>query len=131
MPRPTAILLIAHGSRHAGANDDTHDIAEKLAQRGPHAIAIAAFLELAEPDIDAGAATCIERGAGRVILLPHFLSAGVHVRRDLCAACERLTERYPGVEFQLAEPIGRHALLLDILLDRANEVKSRSISMPG
>jgi sirohydrochlorin ferrochelatase len=117
----TAVLLIAHGSRSEPANADTRHFAEELARRGPHPIAVAAFLELAEPDIDAGAARCVELGASRVILLPHFLSAGIHVGRDLTAACERLAARYPRVDFRLAEPLGRHPLLLDILSERARE----------
>src|SRR6266851_7127770 len=100
----TAVLLIAHGSRNADANADTAALAAELSRR--YSTAVAAFLELAEPDIDAGAALCVTRGARRVILLPHFLSVGVHVRRDLAAARERLSERFPTVEFVLAEPIG-------------------------
>ena len=114
----TALLLIAHGSRHAAANADTIALAAELERRYP--VAVAAFLELAEPDIDAGGALCIARGATRVILLPHFLSAGVHVQRDLSAARDRLAERFPAVEFLLAEPLGVHPLLVDVLVVRAD-----------
>jgi sirohydrochlorin ferrochelatase len=118
----TAILLIAHGSRHAAANADTISLAVELARQYP--IAVAAFLELAEPDIDGGAAQCVARGASRVILLPHFLSAGMHVRQDLAAARERLSQRFPSVEFALAEPIGTHPLLVEILAQRAAQTES-------
>ena len=117
----TAVLLIAHGSRAAAANADTLALAAALAQRYP--IAVAAFLELADPDIDAGAAECVARGATQVILLPHFLSAGTHVRRDLTAARERLSARYPQVEFLLAEPVGTHPLLVEVLAQRAREAE--------
>lgn len=119
----TAVLLIAHGSRAAAANADTLTLAAALAGRYP--VAVAAFLELADPDIDAGAAECVARGATRVILLPHFLSAGTHVRRDLAAARDRLAARYPTVEFLLAEPIGAHPLLVEVLAQRATEAGSR------
>ena len=104
--KPTALLLIAHGSRQPEANDDLHHIAHQLTARG-HAIVIASFLELASPDIETGGQMCVERGAGQVILVPYFLSAGVHVRRDLTAARDRLSQRFPEVEFRLAEPLGR------------------------
>ena len=116
----TALLLIAHGSRQPEANADLHHVVEGLRRRG-HAVVEAAFLELAEPDIDAGGARCVARGAGRVVLLPYFLSAGVHVGRDLTAARDRLAARFPGVEFRLAEPLGRNPLLLDVLEERARE----------
>src|SRR5262249_6514842 len=117
----TALLLIAHGSRHDLANADTRTFAEELARREPGRVVVAAFLELAEPDIDAGAARCIALGVRRVVLLPHFLSPGVHVRRDLAVARDRLAVQYPDVDFRLAEPLGRHPLLINIMLDRARE----------
>jgi sirohydrochlorin ferrochelatase len=114
----TALLLIAHGSRQAEANDDLLHVAAGMERRG-HAVVEASFLELAEPDIVAGGVRCVGRGAGRVVMVPYFLSAGVHVRRDLVAARDRLAARFPAVEFRLAEPLGRHPLLLDVVADRA------------
>ncbi len=116
----TALLLIAHGSRHPEANADLEHVAEELRRRGQNLV-VASFLELAAPDVDAGGARCVEAGAGRVVLLPYFLSAGVHVRRDLAAARDRLAARFPGVEFVLAEPLGRHPLLIDVVTRRAEE----------
>ncbi|MEO6809688.1 MAG: CbiX/SirB N-terminal domain-containing protein, partial [Isosphaeraceae bacterium] len=83
-------MLIAHGSRHAPANDDLRDLAGRLAGAGVAPIIEASFLELAEPDIATGADHCIVQGAGRVVMLPYFLSAGVHLRRDLTAARDQL-----------------------------------------
>lgn len=119
----TALLLIAHGSREADANADLHFLVDQLRARGTHAHVEASFLELAEPDIDGGAARCVIPGVRRVVLLPYFLSAGVHVRRDLTAARQRLAERFPEVEFRLAEPLGRHPLLLDVVAQRASEAE--------
>jgi sirohydrochlorin ferrochelatase len=123
-PRQHALLLIAHGSREEAANADLHFVVEALRRQGRYTVVEASFLELAEPDIDTGAVRCVEQGAKRVILLPYFLSAGVHVRRDLTEARRRLADRHPHVEFQLAEPLGRHPLLLDIVAARANEASS-------
>jgi sirohydrochlorin ferrochelatase len=116
----TALLLIAHGSREAEANADLLHVAEGLRRRGQELV-LCSFLEFAEPDIDEGGRRCVEGGAGRVVLVPYFLSAGVHVRRDLAEARQRLAARFPGVEFRLAEPLGRHPLLLDVVAERARE----------
>ena len=116
----TAILLIAHGSRHGEANEDLRHLAEGLRARG-QALVECAYLELAEPGVEEAGRRCVARGAGRVVLVPYFLSAGVHVRRDLSAARDRLAGQYPGVEFRLAEPLGRHALLVEVVAERARQ----------
>jgi len=120
----TALLLIAHGSREADANADLHHLVAQLRERGTHARVEAGFLELAEPDIDGGAARCVTPGVRRVVLVPYFLSPGVHVRRDLTAARRRLAERFPEVEFCLAEPLGGHPLLLDVVAQRVREAEA-------
>jgi sirohydrochlorin ferrochelatase len=117
----TALLLIAHGSRHEDANADLLHAVTALRGLPDCELVEAAYLELAEPDIDQAAQHCVAAGADRVILLPYFLSAGVHVTRDLQEASQRLAARHPAVRFSLAEPIGRHPLLLDILRQRAGE----------
>jgi sirohydrochlorin ferrochelatase len=116
-----ALLLIAHGSRQHAANDDLHYLAAAARARRRYALVQASFLEMAKPTIDEAAANCVGQGARRVVLLPYFLSEGVHVLRDLKAARVRLSRRFPGVEFNLADPLGRHPLLLDIVLERAAE----------
>jgi sirohydrochlorin ferrochelatase len=117
---PTAILLIAHGSRHAEANADLHHVAAELRARG-HSIVAASFLELAAPDVPEGARRCVQAGADRVVLVPYFLSAGLHVRRDLTSLREDLEQQHPGVAFVLAEPLGQHPLLVEVVSQRARE----------
>ena len=121
--RGTALLLIAHGSRRAEANADLEYLAREVQARGEYAIVQPCFLELAEPGIEEGGARCVAAGATEVILLPFFLSPGVHAIEDLAAARDRLAEQFPAVRFTLAEPLGRHPLLLDIIEQRAREAK--------
>jgi sirohydrochlorin ferrochelatase len=58
-----------------------------------------------------------------VILLPYFLSPGVHVVEDLTEARKKLSDRFPQVRFVLAEPLGRHPLLVDIVEQRTREAE--------
>ena len=120
----TALLLIAHGSREENANADLHHLVEELRHRGPYTIVEASFLELVQPDIANGGKRCVDLGAERVILLPYFLSAGVHVQRDLTEACRNLSVQDPQVQFRLAEPLGRHPFLLQVVLERARQAES-------
>jgi sirohydrochlorin ferrochelatase len=115
----TALLLIAHGSREEEANADLAQVVEAMRRRERFGVVEASYLELAEPTIEQGAADCVARGARRVVLLPYFLSAGVHVRRDLTEMRSRLAAHFPEVEFLLGEPLGRHPLLLEVVAERA------------
>jgi sirohydrochlorin ferrochelatase len=123
MTDPTALVLIAHGSRQPEANADLHDLARQLRAADRYAVIEPAFLELAEPTIETAGRACVAGGARRVVLVPYFLSAGVHVRRDLRDARDRLAAAFPHVEFLLAGPLGPHPLLLDILTQRAREAE--------
>jgi sirohydrochlorin ferrochelatase len=122
---PTALLLIAHGSRQAEANADLFALAGTIREAERYAIVEAAFLELAEPAIDVAGRKCVALGAERVILAPYFLSAGVHVRRDLQRYRDELAAEFPAVTFVLAEPLGPHPMLSEIVLQRATEADVR------
>lgn len=122
----TALLLIAHGSRLDAANEELRSLAHRLRAEGAYQIVEPCYLELAQPDIPAGARRCVQQEAERIILLPYFLSAGTHVRRDLEAAREQLGKAYPELEIRLAEPIGLHPLIPQIVLERARQADSVS-----
>jgi sirohydrochlorin ferrochelatase len=123
----TGLVLIAHGSRHAEANSDLHQLVQRLRERAEYACIEPAFLELASPTIAEAAESCTRQGAGRVILLPYFLSAGLHVRRDLTAIRDELASRFPQVEFRLGQPLGQHPLLLEIVTQRAREAAEQQL----
>ena len=122
----TALLLIAHGSRRPEANADLDHLAGVMRARGEFAVVQPSYLELCEPGIVAGGELCVAAGAGRVVLLPYFLSAGTHVTEDLTAARDELARRHPAVEFVLAEPLGRHPFMPDIVAQRARDALGRS-----
>jgi sirohydrochlorin ferrochelatase len=121
----TALLLIAHGSRQEEANTDLHAVVSDMRKRGDFAVVEGAFLELAKPAIEEAAGRCVEQGVTRVIMLPYFLSAGVHVQKDLTDIREKLAEKSPGVDFRLAEPLGPHPLLLEIVSHRASQAQKK------
>jgi len=123
-----ALLLIAHGSRHAEANADLDWLALELKKDGVYRTVVATFLELAAPTIEEGGKRCVEAGAKKVLLVPYFLSAGVHVRRDLEDHRCKLAAAHPGVSFSLAEPLGRHPLLVEVVRERVRQTLARRAS---
>jgi sirohydrochlorin ferrochelatase len=120
MPQP-ALLLIAHGSRRPEANADLDLLAADLRARGGYLIVQPSYLELCEPGIVAGGETCVAAGAATVVMLPYFLSPGRHVVEDLAAARDELGRRHPAVRFVLADPLGRHPLMQQVVAERAQE----------
>lgn len=113
-----AALLIAHGSRRAEANADLVQLADLVRARETYDIVEIAYLELAQPDIPAGAKRCVERGATEVRMLPYFLSMGRHVAEDLDAYQQDFRTKYPGVKFTLCAPLGLDPKVVEVVMER-------------
>lgn len=122
----SAVLLIAHGSRRAEANDDLVRLAAMLRSRGTYSIVEIAYLELAQPDIESGGRRCMEQGATHVKMLPYFLSAGAHVVEDLRWHQNELSTQFPHARFELCPPLGLHPLMIEIVLARLAEGEGAS-----
>ncbi len=118
---PTAVLLIAHGSRRPEANADLARLAEMVRERGDYGVVEIAYLELAEPTIPQGIARSVYQGAKRILMMPYFLSAGSHVVEDLERFRQEAAERYPSARVQLCPPLGLHPLMVDLVMTRIAE----------
>ncbi len=122
MPLHPALLLIAHGSRNQLANDDLFWLAGELRMQGFELVE-PSFLEIAPPDILSAGKICVEKGATTVLMVPYFLSAGIHVQEDLTKAKQLLCEEFPTVQFKLVPPLGRHPSMVDLVLKRISEIE--------
>ena len=69
----TAILLMAHGSRIAEANDAVREIADRVKKMTQFDIVEVSFRELHLPDIQQGVDNCVAQGAQRILMVPYFL----------------------------------------------------------
>lgn len=119
----TAVLLIAHGSRRAEANRDLEVVADELRRTGHYGAVQTSYLELAEPTIPEGARRCVAAlpDIKTVLMMPYFLSAGVHVTGDLLEHRDALSQEFPGVGFVLCPHLGLHPLMFRIVEERLNE----------
>ena len=120
----TAVLLIAHGSRRQEANDELLRVADAVRKRDRYQTVEVAYLEIASPTIPEGARRCIEQRACRVLMLPYFLSAGAHVVDDLKRHQRELVSAFPGVSIELCRPLGLHPLLIEVVLQRLDEISN-------
>ncbi|MGA2184883.1 MAG: CbiX/SirB N-terminal domain-containing protein [Bryobacteraceae bacterium] len=117
----TALVVFAHGSTVAAANQAIHDVAARVQTRSGY-ITEAAFLEIAEPDLPRAVATLVKRGASRIVVLPYFLAPGKHAERDLPRIIEQIRGIHKEVRIEAAANLDGHPALVGILLDRAAAV---------
>ena len=121
----TAILIMAHGSRIAEANDAAREVAAMVREITGFEIVEVAFRELHEPDIQQGIDTCVARGAGRILLMPYFLFMGAHVQHDLPEEIMTAQKRHPGLIMEMGGHLGVHRKLAEIESERINEALAR------
>lgn len=126
-----AILLVDHGSRKSEANEMLGSM-EKLVQdvAGADVIVRHAHMELAEPTIAQGFASCVEAGAREVIVFPYMLSPGRHSTSDIPRMVAEVATAHSGVTFSVTPPFGIHEKLGEIILARAGMEASPSTVSP-
>lgn len=111
--------MFGHGSSIASANDAVRTIAGRAAAEGHWALYETAFLEAA-PRLDEAVGKLAACGAHEVLVLPYFLTLGIHLQRDLPKLVEDLVRRH-GIPIRVAEPLDGHPELSRILVERARE----------
>jgi len=120
----SGILLVAHGSRVETSNAEVAALAERLKSRLTTAensdssdpIVRHAFLELTEPTIAQVIDECAAEGVKHLHVLPYFLAAGTHVRKDIPATLESAGERHPEMTLTLSTHVGKSDAMLDLLI---------------
>jgi sirohydrochlorin ferrochelatase len=115
----TGIIVFAHGSRIESANQAVRAAAGGLARAGGFDHVEAAFLELGRPDLETAAATLAGLGVNRIIVVPYFLTLGLHMERDLPLLIEKISRIHNGLEIAVTPPLDGHPALIQVLLDRA------------
>jgi sirohydrochlorin ferrochelatase len=116
----TGIVIFAHGSSVPSANEAVRSVAEAVAASGAFALMETAFLE-AQPDLAEAVARLAGSGATRILVVPYFLTLGIHLQRDLPAIVAQLGSVHRNVEIRVTPPLDGHPALAQILLDRAGE----------
>ncbi len=117
----TGIIVFAHGSRIESANEAVRAVAAGLARAGLALYVEAAFLELGQPDLESAADRLAAAGIHRLVILPYFLTLGLHMERDLPRIAERISMAHKGLDISMAPPLDGHPALLGILEDRARQ----------
>lgn len=116
---PEAVILFAHGARDPAWAQPFEAVAADLRARAPQLRVELAYLELMQPSLaDAGAALAAA-GFDDVSVVPLFLGAGGHVRRDLPQLVDALRQAHPQVRWRLTPAIGEIASVVAAMADAA------------
>ncbi|WP_295624781.1 sirohydrochlorin chelatase [uncultured Corynebacterium sp.] len=121
----TALILVAHGSRHAGAAPVLEDLAESVratlpapSAGGPEDVRVA-WLEFNDPSLTAACADFAERGIRDAVIVPLLFTEAFHRTVDLPEQAAAATEA-TGVELEIRDGLGlgdgvRRAVLRSVL----------------
>ena len=89
------------------------------AMAGDEVVVEYAHMELAEPSIEQGFASCVRRGATEVVAFPYMLSPGRHSTSDIPHLVAAAAAACPGVAYQVTPAFGVHEKLGELILLRA------------
>jgi len=115
------LILFAHGARDARWAQPFEQVAARVRALQPGLAVSLAYLEFLTPDLDAAGQALVQAGCREVAVLPLFLGAGGHVRKDLPERLERLRQAHPAVQWTLRPAAGESPRLVEALAQIAIE----------
>ena len=126
----TAIIVFAHGSPVAEANQEIARLAEEVSRRA-QCPADCAFLEVAQPDLATAVARAVGMGAERIVVVPYFLTMGVHVREDLPRLIEQQKALFPQLEILVGQSLEGLPHMAEMILKRVQEALPEQKRLPS
>lgn len=109
------MLLFAHGARDPRWAGPFEDVTRRVREREPALLVELAFLEFMAPTLQEAGEMLVGAGCTRIDVVPLFLGAGGHVRKDLPALLARLSSEYPNVHWRLQRAIGEVESVIDAM----------------
>jgi sirohydrochlorin ferrochelatase len=117
-PPTPGLILFAHGSRIESANEGVRIVAAELGRSAVVEHVIPAFLELGQPNLAGAVQTLAQQGVSQIVIIPYFLTLGLHLERDLPQLVAGIRTAHPGIDIKVTAPLEGHPGLLNVLLDR-------------
>lgn len=111
----SGLLLFAHGARDPRWREPFDDVVRRIHARAPAVPVQLCFLEFMAPGLLEGGARLAGAGCDHVDVVPLFLGAGGHVRKDLPQLLAQLAAAHPGVRWQLRPAVGEGEAVIDAM----------------
>lgn len=119
LPNMRALLIVDHGSRAQEANESLEKIAQLVRERVGEGVLVAtAHMDIASPTVPEAVDQLAAQGVKEIVVVPYFLAPGRHSREDIPRLVSDAGVAHPSVLFVLAEPLGPHPLLAELVLLR-------------
>ena len=115
----SGLILFAHGARDPRWAAPFEAVAARVRSQQPQAQVSLAFLEFMAPTLPQAGAELAAAGCREVAVLPLFLGAGGHVRKDLPLLLEGLRAAHPAVSFTLHPAVGEVDSVVAAMADAA------------
>ena len=118
----TGLVLFAHGARDPRWALPFEAVAERVRAQRPGVPVRLAFLEFMSPSLPEAGTELAAAGCARVEVLPLFLGAGGHVRKDLPLLMDALRAAHPACSYTLHAAVGEVDCVVDAMADVAVKV---------
>ncbi len=112
------IMIVGHGSRSKEAREEFAEIVEGF-RKETGMEAEGCFMEISPPFIPETIQRMYSQGIHEITVVPCFLFSGIHISEDIPGILAVEKNRYTDLRIAMAQPIGCHGGVVDILRERA------------
>jgi sirohydrochlorin cobaltochelatase len=113
------LLLFAHGARDPRWSAPFEAVAQRVRAQDPARVVALAYLEFMLPTLHEAGDRLVAAGCRHVDVLPLFLGAGGHVRKDLPLLLAALQAAHAGVVWALHPAVGEMPAVIDAMATAA------------
>lgn len=119
MSDATGLVLLAHGARDPAWSAPFEAAAARVRAARPGVAVRLAYLEFMAPSLPEAGAELAAAGCRRIDVVPLFLGARGHVRKDVPALLDALRRGHPALQVRLHASAGEHPGVVAALADAA------------
>jgi len=116
-----AVILAGRGQTEPRTGATLIRLAAHCRKSGIASIVAAGFLQHQRPSFGEALEQCIARGAREAVIVPYTLSLTKEERVDLERTVQRARQTYPHLALRVAEALGHHRALMEVLIQRVIE----------